>query len=142
MRGKRYRGSTDETKAARASKVAGLKLAQVVENTDPLPKRAPVRSEFSQRFLDWLKNVTLEDKNKTYYHDGWRLLQATSIVGMRLDQITKDVAETLKFSGASSKCQLCFKDTEKNAAQSRGVETDSSRSEIEVEEGAWALAEA
>jgi len=109
VRGERYRGSTDETKAARASKVASLKLAQVVENTDPLPKKAPVLSEFSQRFMDWLKNVTPEDKTKTYYHDGWRLLQATSIVGMRLDQITKDVAETLKFSGASSNANCALR---------------------------------
>ena len=72
-----------------ASKVAGLRLAQVIENTDPLPKKAPVLSEFSRRFLERLKNVSLEDKTKTYYRDGWRLLQTTSVVGMRLDQITE-----------------------------------------------------
>jgi integrase len=68
-----------------------------------------VLSEFSQRFLDWLENVTLEDKTKTYYHDGWRLLQVTSIVGMRLDQITKDVAEMLKFSGTSSNANCALR---------------------------------
>jgi hypothetical protein len=94
---------------ARASKVAGLKLARVVENTDPLPKKAPVLSEFSQRFLDWLKNVTLEDKTKTYYRDGWRLLQTTSISGIRLDQITRDVAEMLKFYGASSNANCALR---------------------------------
>jgi integrase len=109
VRGKRYRGSTDETKAARASKVAGLKLAQVIENTDPLPKKAPVLSEFSQRFLEWLKNVSLEDKTKTHYRDGWRLLQTTSIIGMRLDQITKDVAEALTFSGAHSNANCALR---------------------------------
>src|SRR4029077_12482061 len=67
VRGQRYRGSTNETRVARASKIAGLRLAQVVENTDPLPKKAPVLSEFSRRFLEWLENVTLEDKTKTYY---------------------------------------------------------------------------
>jgi hypothetical protein len=41
--------STDETKAARASKVAGLKLARVVENTDQLPKKAPVLPKVYQR---------------------------------------------------------------------------------------------
>src|ERR1700686_3227328 len=50
VRGQRYRGSTNETKAARAAKVAGLKLAHVVENTDPLPQEAPVMLEFSRRF--------------------------------------------------------------------------------------------
>src|ERR1035438_4410543 len=64
VRGQRYRGSTNETKAARAAKVAGLKLAHVVENTDPLPQKAPVLLEFSRRFLDWLDKVRLEDKNQ------------------------------------------------------------------------------
>jgi hypothetical protein len=101
VRGQRYRGSTNETKAARAAKVAGLKLAHVVENTDPLPQKAPVLLEFSRRFLEWLDKVRLEDKTKTYYRDGWRLLKTTTVVNMRLDQITRDVIETLRFSGAS-----------------------------------------
>jgi hypothetical protein len=101
VRGQRYRGSTNEAKAARAAKVAGLKLAHVVENTDPLPQKAPVLLEFSRRFLEWLDKVRLEDKTKTYYRDGWRLLKTTTVVNMRLDQITRDVIETLRFSGAS-----------------------------------------
>ena len=109
VRGKRYRGSTNETKAARATTVAGLRLGQVVENTDPLPKRAPVLLEFSRRFLGWLDNVSLEDKTKTYYRDGWRLLKTTNIVGMRLDQITSDVIETLKFSGSSSNANCALR---------------------------------
>ena len=109
VRGQRYRGSTNETKADRASKIAGLKLAQVVENTDPLPRKAPVLLEFSQRFLEWLEKITLEDKTKTYYRDGWRLLQTTNIIGMRLDQITKDTAETLKFPGASSNANCALR---------------------------------
>ncbi|MGO9305413.1 MAG: hypothetical protein ACLP3R_17245 [Candidatus Korobacteraceae bacterium] len=54
VRGQRYRGSTNETKAARATTAAGLRLAQAVENKDPLPKKAPVLLEFSRRFLEWL----------------------------------------------------------------------------------------
>jgi integrase len=109
VRGQRLRGSTNETKAARAAKVAGLRLAQVVENTDPLPKKAPVLLEFSRRFLGWLNDVRLEDKTKTYYRDGWRLLRTTAIVGMRLDQITSDVVETLKFSGSSSNANCALR---------------------------------
>ena len=37
VRGRRYRGSTQETKSARAAKAASLKLASVIEGTDPLP---------------------------------------------------------------------------------------------------------
>jgi hypothetical protein len=51
-RGKTSRGSTQETKAARAAKVAGLKLAQAVEGIDPLPSKAAVLVKFSRRFLD------------------------------------------------------------------------------------------
>jgi hypothetical protein len=51
----------------------------------------------------------LEDKTKIYYEDGWRLLQTTTIVGMRLDQITKDVAEMLKFSAPSSKANCALR---------------------------------
>ena len=35
VRGQRYRGSTNETKAARAATAASLRLAQAVENTEP-----------------------------------------------------------------------------------------------------------
>ncbi len=58
--------------------------------------------EFSRRFLEWLDTARLEAKTKTYYRDGWRLLKATTIVGMRLDQVTSDVVETLQFSSSSS----------------------------------------
>src|SRR5712692_9402086 len=47
VRGRRYRGSTQETKAVRASKVAGLKLAQVVEGADQLPNKPNVAGIFS-----------------------------------------------------------------------------------------------
>jgi integrase len=109
VRGQRYRGSTNETKVARASKIAGLKLAHFVEHTDPLPKKAPTLSDFSVRFLEWLKNVPLEDKTKTYYRDGWRLLKTTSISGMHLEQITRDAAEVLKFSGSSSNANCALR---------------------------------
>ena len=135
VRGQRYRGSTNETKAARAAKVAGLKLAHVVENTDPLPKKAPVLLEFSRRFLEWLDKVRLEDKTKTYYRDGWRLLKTTTIVGMRLDQITRDVIETLQVFRRVLECQLRAENVKKDAAQGGGVDTDSPRSETQTDEG-------
>jgi site-specific recombinase XerD len=109
VRSQRYRGSTNETKATRASKIASLKLAQIVENTDPLPKKAPVLWEFSRRFLEWLESVILEDKTKTYYRDGWRLLKTTNIVGLRLDHITSEVIGTLRFSGSSSNANCALR---------------------------------
>lgn len=39
IHGHRYRGSRQETKAVKAWKVAGLRLAQLVEGADPLPSK-------------------------------------------------------------------------------------------------------
>jgi hypothetical protein len=50
-----------------------------------------------------------EKKTKTYYQDGWRLLKPTIIVGMRLDQITTEVIEGLKFSGSSSNANCAIR---------------------------------
>jgi hypothetical protein len=51
VRGRHYRGSSQETKVVRASKVAGLKFAQVVEGRDPLPREPSALDEVSERFL-------------------------------------------------------------------------------------------
>src|SRR5215472_11410250 len=49
VRGHRYRRSTQEAKSVRALQVASLKLASVMENTDPLPCKAPVLGNFAER---------------------------------------------------------------------------------------------
>jgi hypothetical protein len=109
VRGQRYRGSTQETRAATAAKVADLKLAQAVEGTDPLPSKPAALVEFSRRFLDWLDDVVLEDKTKTYYRDGWRLLKNTTVANMRLDQMTIDSVERLKFPGSPSNANCALR---------------------------------
>ena len=52
VRGRRYRASTQETKSVRAQQIASLKLASVMERTDPLPTKPVVLQEFANRFLD------------------------------------------------------------------------------------------
>lgn len=108
VRGKRYRGSTKETNANRAKKIAALKLAQAIEGTDFLDRKAPGLQQFSTRFLTWVDATNLEHPTKRYYRDGWRLLATTKMVGMRLDRISKDDAETLNFgsSSANTNCAL------------------------------------
>lgn len=108
-RGKRYRGSTKETNKTRAVKVAALKLAQATEGDDPLPQKAPILLEFADRFLNWIDGIQREEKTKIYYRDGWRLLSVTNITGMRLDQITGDVAELLRFSGSPSNANCALR---------------------------------
>jgi integrase len=100
--GRRYRGSTKERNKTRAGAIAALKLANATEGRDPLPRKAPGLQEFSGRFLEWVKNVKLEHKTKLYYRDGWRLLAASPIAGMRLDKIMADDIEALSFTGSPS----------------------------------------
>jgi integrase len=108
IRGQRYRGSTQETKAVRASKVAGLRLAQVVEGNDPLPNKPTRLDELSTRFRAWIADARLEPKTKTYYRNGWRMLNTTPVPNMRVDEITADYIDRLKFSGspANANCAL------------------------------------
>jgi site-specific recombinase XerD len=108
VRGRRYRGSTQETRLVRAQNVASLRLASVIANTHPLPSKPPVLGNFADRFLDWVNNSKLEEKTRTFYRNGWRLLKATSVAMLRLDQITGDCAEQLKFPGsaANANCAL------------------------------------
>jgi integrase len=44
----------------------------------------------------------LEADSRRYYRNGWRLLERTKIAGQRLDRITKDDVEKLKFPASAS----------------------------------------
>jgi hypothetical protein len=58
--------------------------------------------EFSRTFLKEVDEASLEKNTKTYYHDGWRLLSATRLAGMRIDQITRKIADEIAFPGSAS----------------------------------------
>jgi hypothetical protein len=102
VRGERYRGSTKETNETRAQKVAALKLATAIKGSDPLDKKPPTLREYSKDFLRWVETGRLESDTRRYYRNGWRLLEKTKIAAMRMDQITKDEVEKLKFPGSAS----------------------------------------
>jgi site-specific recombinase XerD len=108
VRGQRYRGSTGETKAVRATKVASLKLARVLEHGDFFPNKQMVVRDLSERFLAWVQETRLEDKTKKFYRNGCRLLKITSIFSMRLPDIRTEDAERLRFPGsaANANCGL------------------------------------
>ena len=63
VRGRRYRASTKERNSVRAFQVASLKLASAMENTSLLPSKPAVLGHFAERFLDWVNNSRLEEKN-------------------------------------------------------------------------------
>jgi integrase len=103
VRGKRYRGSTKETNSKRAAKISALKLAEALneDGTDPLRvRKVPTLAEFATRFTEWLETARLEPDTRRYYLNGWRLLQTTAITNVKLDQITPDVVEALRFEGS------------------------------------------
>jgi integrase len=100
VRGQRFRGSTKETNEKRAAKVAALRLAQALEGNDPLDRKAPTLMEFSSRFLEWIEGARLEHDTRRYYRNGWKLLQTTPLLNHRLDRITADAVEALRFEGS------------------------------------------
>jgi len=102
VRGERYRGSTKETNETRAQKAAALKLAATIKGSDPLDRKPPTLREYSKDFLQWVETGRLEADSRRYYRNGWRLLDQTKIAAMRMDQITKDEVEKLKFPGSAS----------------------------------------
>ena len=65
VHGRRYRGSTQETKSGRAVKAASLKLASVIEGTEPFPNKPSVLSDFAERFLTSVEDGRLEEKRRS-----------------------------------------------------------------------------
>ena len=59
-------------------------------------------------FLAWVDDGRLEEKTKKFYRNGWRLLKATPVAGLRVNQITGDFAEQFRFpaSAANANCAL------------------------------------
>jgi integrase len=102
VRVRRYRASTQETKSVRALQIASLKLAAAMAKRDPLPTKPAVL------FLEWVNDGRLEEKTRKFYRNGWRLLKSTSVAMLKVDQITGDCAEQLKFPGsaANANCAL------------------------------------
>jgi integrase len=98
--GKRYRSSTKQTRKAAAAVVEATLLSRLREGEAYAvsSKKPPTAREFSIRFLKWVKeSQRLSPNGKRYYLYGWRLLSYSKLAGMRLDQITQDIAESVVF---------------------------------------------
>ena len=72
------------------------------------PSKPTALGEFAERFLAWVDNARMEEKTRKFYRNGWRLLKATFVSVLRVDRITGDRAEQLKFPGsaANANCAL------------------------------------
>jgi integrase len=99
VRGERFRGSTKETRKAAAFGKAATLLAAVAEGKSQTNKKAPVLSVFVVRFMSYVDNAKLAEKSKSYLRNGWRLLEQTNIVAMRMDHITAEDIDALPLPG-------------------------------------------
>ncbi len=102
--GTRYRGSTKKSQpgGGSASGIAAARPSQR-ERRCGSRKRSPLLRDFKIRFFEWVEgNTTLKQKTKEYYKNGWRLLEETDVVAMRVNTITKDDADRLTFLGGPS----------------------------------------
>ena len=107
--GRRYRGSTKATNRTTAEMIGGNKCLEAREGLAQLPRRAPLLSKLSDRFLGWIAASRLQDKTKLYYQAGWRLLSRTAITRLRLTEITEDEVATLAFSGSPSNANCALR---------------------------------
>jgi integrase len=102
--GTRYRGSTKKTTVAAARRIEALLIAEAEDKGDVvLRRRSPLLRDFKPRFFAWVdSNTKLTKRTRSYYENGWRLLQNTAVASMRLNAITRDDADKLIFPGGPS----------------------------------------
>lgn len=103
VNGRRYRGSTKKKTMAAARQVESRLMAAAEDEGDLVTRRrSPILREFQSRFFDWAEQSNLAEKSKDYYRNGWRLVAGTKVASMRLNAISRDDAEALRFPGGPS----------------------------------------
>lgn len=107
--GRRYRGTTKSKTETKARIVESQLMAQIEEGLKPAHlRRIPILRDYATGFL---KQVSFMPKKKSrlYYENGWRLLDATAVAGMRLDQINQRAADRLTFTGSGSNANCALR---------------------------------
>jgi integrase len=117
-RGKRYRGSTEQTNQKRAQRIEDDKKAEARAGRLPdyvIPLKKNTLRSIAPRFLEWLETARskrrgspLDADTKRYYKTGWRLLGDKDIVDMPMNSITADHIELMRFPGGpyNANCAL------------------------------------
>ncbi len=95
--GRRFRGSTNEKVHSKARLIEAHLMNEAKQRKLTVHRRTLTLTEFSKRFLDWVKTARLEPESRKYYESGWRMLSQTPIAQMRLAHIMTDEAEALRF---------------------------------------------
>jgi integrase len=102
LAGRRYRGSTRETRKTSAQLVEAKLKTLTEDRHAPVLGRAPLLGDFAGRFFDWLETSSLEPNTKRYYRNGWLRLEPTRLRGMRINQITSEDVDAVNFTGTAS----------------------------------------
>lgn len=104
LNGQLIHGSTKETQIGRAKTFeSDLRAAIKRGEINPLLGKTPLLSDFAVGFLKYVEDSEeLAPKSKLSYKNGWRLLSATPIAGLRLNEIKTPTAAVLKFPGGPS----------------------------------------
>jgi hypothetical protein len=139
VRGRRYRASTQETKSVRALKAASLKLASVMENTDPLPSKPTALGEFAERFLAWADTARLEEMTMKVLQEWLAAAEGDTYCEGASESDHKRLRRAIEIPRLGRECQLRFADTATDAPQSGGVEGDRPCSKNQNDEGAKGL---
>lgn len=103
FRGKRFRGCTKQTKKALANIVEGDLLTKArKDGVGALLMTSQTLEAFSKDFLKWVEEThSIKAKTKAHYKNGWRMLGATLLAGMKMDEITNGDCETISFPGSN-----------------------------------------
>jgi hypothetical protein len=90
--------------------VQALLIHEAKEKRSVLARtKIPRLVDFSKRFLDWVEASTLEPNTKRYYQYGWDMLQQTVVASMKLDEITRDSTDALRFTGSPAKANTALR---------------------------------
>jgi integrase len=103
FRGKRVRGSTNQTKKALANIVEGDLIRKAREQgVEAILRQSPTLEEFSVEFLKWVEDTqSIGVDTKKTYKNGWRMLKTTKLPAMDMDAITNHDCETISFPGGN-----------------------------------------
>jgi hypothetical protein len=84
----------------------------------------------------------LEEMTRKFYRNGWRLLKATPVVEMRVNQITSDCVEQLKFPGSAANAHCAFPTLRRMLHKAEEWKVIGHPPKIKNDEGAWAASSA
>jgi integrase len=99
-RGKTYRGTTKKRTKQDAERIESQKLA-ALSRGETTGRKVPKLATYLPDFETWITNhQTLRPESKTFYKRGIKLLAASKLAEMHLDEITDSVCVGIRFSKA------------------------------------------